>query len=133
MVLARFPIRAAIPVTDLDAARTFYSEVLGLDLVEDVEGEGLHYRCGDGTWLEVFRTREGVGAGHTEAGFSVSGIEEVVATLRERGVVFQDYDLGDGMATVDGILTLGEEKAAWFTDPEGNVVGLFQESGGSPD
>lgn len=131
MVLARFPVRANIPVTDLDEARKFYSEVLGLDLVETIEEEGLHYRCGGGTWLEVFRTREDVGAGHTEAGFIVSGIEEVVASLRERGVIIQEYDLGDGMATVGGILAWGAEKAAWFTDPEGNVIGLFEERAGA--
>lgn len=127
MVLARFPIRASIPVTDIDRARAFYSDVLGLELAEEVEGEGLHYLCGEGTWLEVFRTRAGVGCGHTEAGFGVTGIEEVVAALRERGVVFQEVDLGDGMTTVDGVLAWGEEKAAWFTDPEGNVIGLFEE------
>lgn len=125
-VLDRFPIQANIPVTDLDKARTFYSDVLGLELVEDVSGEGLHYRCGGGTWLEVFRTRAGVGSGHTEAGFQVTGIEGVVADLRSRGVVFQEHDLGDGLARADGILTWGEEKAAWFTDPEGNVIGIFQ-------
>ena len=128
-MLGGFPIQANVPVTDLDQARSFYSDVLGLELVEEVGGEGLHYQCGEATWLEVYRTREGVGAGHTEAGFRVSGIEALVAGLRARGVRFQEYDLGGGMRTVDGILEWGEEKAAWFTDPEGNVIGLFQSPG----
>lgn len=130
IALGRFPIQANIPVSDLDRARGFYSDVLGLELVEDISGEALHYRCGGGTWLEVFRTRGGVGSGHTEAGFQVKGIEEVVAALRSRGVVFEDYDEGEGLATVDAILTRGDEKAAWFTDPDGNVIGLFQGPGG---
>lgn len=129
-MLGDFPIQANIPVTDLDKARTFYSDVLGLELANEMPGESLHYHCGGDTWLEVFRTRAGVGAGHTEAGFSITGIEDVVAGLRDRGVIFQDVDMGEGMATVDGILTLGEEKAAWMVDPEGNVIGLFQ--AGSP-
>lgn len=125
-MLGDFPVRAHIPISDLDRARDFYSDVLGLELEEEMAEEGLHYRCGGGTWLEVFRTRSGVGSGHTEAGFQVTGIEDVVARLRSRGVEFQEYDLGDGLTTIDGILTSGEEKAAWFTDPEGNVIGLFQ-------
>jgi catechol 2,3-dioxygenase-like lactoylglutathione lyase family enzyme len=125
-MLGEFPIVANVPVTDLEKARTFYSDVLGLELVTEEEGEGLHYQCGEGTWLEVYRTRAGVGAGHTEAGFQVTGIEQLVADLRDRGVAIQDYDLGEGMTTVDGIVTVGDSKVAWFTDPEGNVIGLFQ-------
>ncbi len=125
-MLGEFPIAANIPVTDKPKAKAFYSDVLGLDLVEEMENEALHYQCGGGTWLEVYRTRAGVGAGHTEAGFQVTDIERLVSGLKERGVVFQEYDLGEGMATVDGILTLEKEKLAWFTDPEGNVIGLFQ-------
>jgi catechol 2,3-dioxygenase-like lactoylglutathione lyase family enzyme len=125
-MLGEFPIVANVPVTDLEKARTFYSDVLGLELVTEEEGEGLHYRCGEGTWLEVYRTRAGVGAGHTEAGFQVTGIEQLVADLRGRGVVIQEYDLGEGMTTVDGIITLGDSKVAWFSDPEGNIIGLFQ-------
>src|SRR5690606_9053606 len=90
MVLARFPIRAGVPVSDLDRARAFYSDVLGLELAEEIEGEALHYRCGEGTWLEVFRTRAGV-------------------------------------VTVSGIVEMGGHKAAWFTDPDGNVIGVFEE------
>lgn len=127
-MLGEFPIVANVPVSDLERARVFYSDVLGLELAEEEPGESLHYRCGQGTWLEVYRTRAGVGAGHTEAGFQVTGIEEVVTTLRERGVVFEEYDLGDGLTTVDGILETGGTKLAWFTDPDGNVIGLFQNS-----
>lgn len=128
-MLGAFPIAANVPVTDLDTARAFYSDVLGLDLEKEMPGESLFYRCGDGTRLEVFRTRAGVAAGHTEAGFQVTGIEDVVAGLRARGVNFQDYDLGDGLQTVDGVLTVEGNKVAWFTDPDGNVLGLFQEAG----
>jgi catechol 2,3-dioxygenase-like lactoylglutathione lyase family enzyme len=125
-MLGEFPIVANVPVTDLERARTFYSGVLGLELATVEEGESLHFQCGQGTWLEVYRTRAGVGVGHTEAGFQVTGIEQLVADLRNRGVVIQEYDLGEGMATVDGIVTLGDSKMAWFTDPEGNIIGLYQ-------
>lgn len=128
-MLGNFPIVANIPVTDLDTARTFYTDQLGLKLEMEVEGEALYFLCGEDTRLEVYRTRAAIGVGHTEAGFHVTGIEDVVATLQSRGVSFQEYDLGDGMKTVDGILTVGEAKVAWLTDPEGNVIGLFQPDG----
>jgi catechol 2,3-dioxygenase-like lactoylglutathione lyase family enzyme len=131
IVLGDFPIQANIPVTDVDTARDFYSDVLGLVLADEMPGESLHYRCGSETWLEVFRTRAGVGSGHTEAGFLVTGIEDLVAGLRDRGVEFQDVDMGAGMATVDGILSFGDSKAAWLVDPDGNVIGLFQGGGSS--
>ena len=125
-MLGEFPAVANIPVTDLERAKAFYSDILGLELAAEVEGEGLHYQCGGGTQLEVYRTRVGVGAGHTEAGFQVDDIELLVTYLQQRGVVFEDYDLGEGLMTVSGVVSWGEEKAAWFTDPEGNVIGLFQ-------
>ena len=129
-MLGEFPVVANIPVTDLERARAFYSDILGLELVGEVEGEGLHYRCGGGSRLEVYRTRVGVGAGHTEAGFQVDDIELLVTELQQQGVVFEDYDLGEGLMTVSGVVSWGEEKAAWFTDPEGNVIGLFQAKSG---
>jgi catechol 2,3-dioxygenase-like lactoylglutathione lyase family enzyme len=127
-MLGEFPIVANVPVTDLERARTFYSDVLGLELATVEEGESIHFRCGEGTWLEVYRTRAGVGVGHTEAGFQVTGIEQLVAELRDRGVAIQDYDLGDGITTVDGIATVGDSKLAWFADPDGNIIGLFQDT-----
>jgi catechol 2,3-dioxygenase-like lactoylglutathione lyase family enzyme len=126
-MLGKFPIVANVPVTDLEKARTFYSDILGLELATVEEGESIHFRCGEGTWLELYRTRAGVGVGHTEAGFQITGIEQLVADLRDRGVVFQDYDLGDGITTIDGIATVGDSKMAWFTDPDGNIIGLFQD------
>lgn len=131
-MLSGFRVQAHIPVTDLEQARSFYSDVLGLDLDGGMEDEALHYLCGDGTRLVVFRTRESAGLGHTAAGFVTTGIEEVVAGLRDRGVEFQDYDLGEGMATTDGILTIEDEKAAWLTDPEGNVIVLIEETEPDP-
>lgn len=128
-MLGNYPVGAAVPSADLDRSRRFYSDVLGLEEVGLTEGESIHYECANGTMLEVYRTREGVGAGHTECGWTVDGIEKVVAALREAGVEFREYDFGEGMRTEDGILSIGEDRAAWFTDPDGNVLGLFQRGG----
>jgi catechol 2,3-dioxygenase-like lactoylglutathione lyase family enzyme len=128
-MLGGFPIVATVPVTDLGQAKSFYSDVLGLKLDGEEDGESLYYEGANGTMLEVYRTRAGVGSGHTEAGFIVTEIETLVAGLREKGVTFEDYDFGDGLSTVDGILHAGDSKLAWFPDPEGNLIGLFQQAG----
>lgn len=129
-MLGTYPVVATIPCSDLDRSRKFYTQVLGQDPESEMEGETLQFQCGSGTSLQVYRTRAGVGAGHTEAGFMVDDIEAVVASLRDAGVELDDYDLGDGLRTENGILSKGEDRAAWFRDPDGNVIGLFQSSGG---
>jgi catechol 2,3-dioxygenase-like lactoylglutathione lyase family enzyme len=119
-------IAAVVPVSDVEAATRFYGETLGLpleerrdDLPENREAE---FRVGNGT-LFVY---ESVGAGksrHTVAAFRVDNIDSAVAGLRENGVVFEDYDLPD-MKTEDGIASIGKLRAAWFRDPDGNIIAV---------
>jgi len=129
-MLGDYPINANIPVTDMAASRDFYQNKLGLKVVSEEAGRSVFFEAGNGTYLEMSLTQGSVGAGHTEAGFTVPDLERVVAGLKERGVEFQDVDLGEGMATVDGVLTMGDMKAAWLVDPDNNVVGLFQPAAG---
>jgi catechol 2,3-dioxygenase-like lactoylglutathione lyase family enzyme len=112
---------AAIPVSDLDRARAFYGETLGLEaIVVDIPGSQL-YRCGLGSYLVIY---EGQGnLGQHVATFLVDGIDEDVAAMRARGVTFEEYDL-PGLKTVDGIATVGPIRGAWFKDPDGNVLGV---------
>lgn len=125
-VLSDYPVAAMVPVSDLDRAGKFYGEVLGLREVQATENESRTYECGAGTTLELYRTRVGVAAGHTECGWEVDDIERVVGQLRDAGVTFDDYDLGDGVSTVNGVAIIGDERAAWFKDPDGNVLAVFQ-------
>ena len=125
-MLGSFRIVASVPVTDLDQAKVFYSDKLGLKLVGEEQNEALHYEGGQSTFLEIFRTRAGVAAGHTEAGFDVDDIDRVVAEMKAAGIEFEEYDLGEGMTTQGGILRTPMGTAAWFKDPEGNVLGLFE-------
>ena len=125
-MLGNFPITANVPATDLDRAAKFYTDVLGLSESRRTGDEVVFYDCGNGTTLEVFRTRGSVASGHTEAGWHVDDIEAVVAGLRAAGVEFEEYDMGEGMTTVNGIATSEMGKAAWFKDPDGNVLGIFQ-------
>lgn len=85
------------------------------------------YCCG-GTELALFPKAEGTRAEHTAISFRVEGIREAVAAPQARGVAFADYDL-PGLKTIDHVCVLGSEKAAWFSDPEGNLICLNEDLG----
>ena len=121
-----------LPAQDLDRARRFYSEVLGLEPVEERPG-GLRYRCGTGTF-SLFLSSGRPSGEHTQMGWQVDDLDVVVAELRRRGVRFEDVDT-PGLRTVDGIAEVEGhypsdggtgERAAWFRDSEGNLLGLGQ-------
>jgi catechol 2,3-dioxygenase-like lactoylglutathione lyase family enzyme len=121
-------IAAIVPVSAVDKGVEFYRDVLGLelqirrdDLPENREAE---FRAGDGS-LVVY---ESVAAGQsrgTVAAFRVDDLESVVAGLRERGVAFEEYDLPD-LKTENGIASIGDLRAAWARDPDGNII-AFEE------
>jgi catechol 2,3-dioxygenase-like lactoylglutathione lyase family enzyme len=125
-MLEQASITAVVPVSDVEAAVRFYGEMLGLrieerrdDLPENREAE---FRAADGSLLVY----ESVGAGKsraTVAGFRVEDIDAVVAGLRERGVEFEEYDLPD-LKTENGIATVGDVRAAWCRDPDGNIIAI---------
>jgi catechol 2,3-dioxygenase-like lactoylglutathione lyase family enzyme len=126
---ARFATR--LPARDLDRARRFYSEKLGLEPSEAREG-GLLYRCGDCEFA-LFGSAGASTGTFTQMGWSVDDIEATVATLRSRGVVFEEVDV-PGLETVGGIARVAGnypskgtgELAAWFRDSEGNMLGIGQ-------
>src|SRR5919197_5455259 len=130
-VLTNAEVAAIVPVSDVDRAVEFYGDVLGLevqarrqDLPENREAE---FRAGTGTLLAY----ESVGAGqsrHTVAGFRVDDIVATVAGLRERGVTFEEYDMPD-LKTENGIASVGDVRAAWFKDPDGNILAVEQAGG----
>jgi predicted enzyme related to lactoylglutathione lyase len=125
-MLQQARIAAIVPVANVEAAIDFYGERLGLklkerrsDLPENREAE---FEAGDGALLVY----ESVGAGqsrHTVAGFRVDDIDAVVSALRERGVVFEEYDLPD-LKTQGGIAQVGDVRAAWCKEPDGNVLAV---------
>ncbi|HEX9890469.1 MAG TPA: VOC family protein [Actinomycetota bacterium] len=117
-------IHPTIPVADIERARAWYEEKLGLLPSSDDPG-GLTFRCGDGTWFVLYPSAAAGTAEHTVAGWAVDGIEAEMKELRARGVAFEDYDLPE-LKTVDGLAHLGDEKACWFKDSEGNILGLIQ-------
>ena len=93
-------VTARIPVQDLQRARTFYAEKLGLEPSEERPG-GLLYRCGEGEFA-LFKSAGAASGDHTQMGWEVEDIEATVEWLRVRRVVFEEYDL-PGLRTVNGI------------------------------
>jgi catechol 2,3-dioxygenase-like lactoylglutathione lyase family enzyme len=125
-------VATRLPAHDLERARAFYSEKLGLEPVEERDG-GLLYRCAAGEFA-LFATAGKPSGEHTQMAFEVEDIEAVVGELLERGVVFEEYDF-PGLKTVEGIAEVegnypskgGKgERAAWFRDCEGNLFGIGQ-------
>lgn len=113
-----------LPVVDMDRARWFYEQTLGLTC-EGRTAEGvLRFACNGGT-LELYPRDAPPRADHTSVTFEVADVRRMVDALTERGVRFRDYDLGE-IRTEDKVATLGTHKAAWFEDPDGNVLCLHQ-------
>ena len=136
-MLSEGRIASRLPVRDMNRARAFYADKLGLEPVEEREG-GLRYVCAAGEFA-LFESAGAPSGAHTQMGWEVDDIEATVRELRSRGVAFEDYDL-PGLRTVAGIAEIEGnypskgtgELAAWFRDSEGNMLGIGQPVGSRP-
>lgn len=129
--IVQAPLTCMLPVRDLERARRFYVEQLGLQPAGLKPDGKFVLRAGGaggagGVELALFPKPEGTKAEHTAVSFRVPDIAAAVAALQARGVQFADYDL-PGLKTVDHVCVLGSEKAAWFQDPEGNILCLHED------
>lgn len=132
-LLAKGRVATRLPAQDLDRARAFYAEKLGLHPAEERPG-GLLYHSAGGSFA-LFASAGAPSGSHTQMGWDVDDIEAVVAELRSRGLVFEEYDLP--WRSVDGIVTVPGnypskgtgERAVWFHDSEGNLIGIGQRVG----
>jgi catechol 2,3-dioxygenase-like lactoylglutathione lyase family enzyme len=124
-------IAAVIPVSDIDRAVEFYEGVLGLELLarrDDLpQNREAEFRAGEGGLVVYVSVAAGQSRG-TLAGFRVDDIEAAAADLRGRGVSFEEYDMPD-LKTENGIASLGDVRAAWFKDPDGNILAVEQTGG----
>ena len=114
---------ATIPVSDLDRAREFYGQKLGLEQLWE-NPASIRWGCGGGSELSTFR-RPGTTTEHTLAHFEVLDIQATVAELESKGVEFIDYDDGP-LQTAGHVARIGPAWGAWFHDPDGNTLGLRQ-------
>jgi hypothetical protein len=123
--LNEFPVYAVLPASDYGRAKEWYRDKLGMTPAEEMGPNGW-YRCADRTWFILAASANAGTAKNTAAGFTVKGIESVMDHLRARGVQFLEYDMGEAGKTVNGLMTSGSYKVAWFQDSEGNIVEISQ-------
>ncbi len=112
---------AMIAVKDLDKAKEFYSGTLGLEQVEENPG-GVAYKSGSGQ-VFVYPTPKAGTNKATSATWEVDDIDAVVKDLKDKGLKFEEYEF-PGAKVENSVHTMGPMKAAWFTDPDGNILGL---------
>jgi catechol 2,3-dioxygenase-like lactoylglutathione lyase family enzyme len=131
-MLANACVATRLPTQDLDRARRFYAEKLGLEPTDERPG-GLLYRFANGEFALYASAGTAPGT-FTQMALEVDDLDAVVAELMRRGVVFEEVDL-PGLQTIDGVAEVEGnyaskgskgERAAWFRDSEGNLLGLAQ-------
>jgi catechol 2,3-dioxygenase-like lactoylglutathione lyase family enzyme len=126
-MLGDAPLSAILPVVDLSKAKAFYGGTLGLKQLEESDSGEVMYQAGAGTILTIYRRPSPTKADHTAVGFMVDDLKSAMARLRAKGVKFEEYDIPEmGLKTVDGVATLGKDTGAWFKDPDGNILSVFQ-------
>lgn len=124
-MLASARVTTVLPVRDVDRARRFYEQAIGL------EPEGAHadgsfvMRAGGGAALALIPRPDRQPSAYTAASFEVPDLDSSMHDLEGRGVHFEDYDL-PGLKTEGHVYTGADEKCAWFGDGEGNTLCLHQ-------
>lgn len=123
MILTNAPLTAVLPATDIERAKVFWTNKIGLTVSSTFSDGSVMFKAGEGTMLMVYQRPVPTKAEHTVAGFKVSNLDEVMKELKDKGVVFEEYDM-PGLKTVNGVAEMENMKAAWFKDPEGNIVAI---------
>jgi catechol-2,3-dioxygenase len=114
---------ATLPAQDVERAKAFYAERLGLSPTSE-DKVGVHFVVG-GTRFRLFKSGGSASGTHTQLALMVGDVAAQVGALRSRGLRFEEYDYPN-LKTVDGVADLGYAKAAWFKDSEGNLLGIAE-------
>jgi catechol 2,3-dioxygenase-like lactoylglutathione lyase family enzyme len=122
-MLSRSPVHTTIPASDLERAKAFYAQTLGMGVISEQPG-GVFFRSGDTRFL-IFPSAGAGTSRSTVMGWEVDDIEAAVADLKGRGVTFEEYEQPD-LKTEGSIATFGPVRSAWFKDTEGNILGVVQ-------
>jgi catechol 2,3-dioxygenase-like lactoylglutathione lyase family enzyme len=127
MPLTDAPLTASVPAQDIERAKRWYEEKLGVTPAQDLGPAGQLYSTGGTNWL-IYQTPSAGTGKHTIAAWVVPDLEAIVKELRAKGVKFEDYALGDqGPTTENGIARdPSGGAAAWFTDSEDNILVITQ-------
>jgi catechol 2,3-dioxygenase-like lactoylglutathione lyase family enzyme len=113
---------ATVRVRDVRAARKFYEDVLGLTPGPDRSGDAVAYE-GARSRVFVYASPIADEAPPTSITWICDDVDATVGALRARGVVFEHYDL-PGVRCEGDVHVVGNRRAAWFRDPDGNVLAI---------
>jgi len=124
-MLSDHPVFPIILSKDLTRSKAFYHDLLGLEILREDPGDRVVFRSGGGTQLAVTLSTVGTSDTQTQLAWRVPDIHAAVAELRERGVRIEEYEAPDPVTT-DGVADMGHSWAAWFIDPDRNVLAVVQ-------
>lgn len=124
-MLSTTKMTTILPVKDMDRARNFYENSLGLSSKGMQDDGGYLLSSGDGSGIELMVKPDSDTSDHTSVTFEVPDLDSEMKALEERGVRFEDYDL-PGLKTEGHVASSAHEKCAWFTDTEGNILCIHQ-------
>lgn len=124
-MLSDYPVFPILLARDLDASRDFYHTVLGLPILREDLPDRIVFGCGEGTQLVVTKSTTGTKDTQTQLAWRVPDVRAAIDELRARGVTIQDYSEPDP-ATHDGVADMGHSWAAWFIDPDENVLAVVE-------
>jgi catechol 2,3-dioxygenase-like lactoylglutathione lyase family enzyme len=128
MGLSEGSVGAVMAVSDLDRARRFYEDQLGLVPGEE-EQDGVRYFCAEGTSIFIYLSPENAGKSPaTLAGWQVNDLDQTMNELASRNVVFEQYDQPGIKTDERGVFDAGRFRAAWIKDPDGNTMALTDAS-----
>jgi catechol 2,3-dioxygenase-like lactoylglutathione lyase family enzyme len=113
---------AKLPANDIERARRFYEEKLGLRPFGDQDPHHLCYDVGGARFM-LFQSAGQASGTHDQLGFVVDDIRARVDELKGRGISFEEFEY-----TVDNVADFGPVRAAWFKDSEGNLLNLIEGS-----
>ena len=121
-MLSRCRVHTTLPTADLDRLRAWYEGVLGFTPLA-IRPNAVLYETTPGSVFAISRGSVLSSSTHTQMAFTVDDIDAEVADLTSRGVVFEEYETP---RTDGGIATIGPGRAAWFKDPDGNLLAVLQ-------
>lgn len=119
------PIMITFSADDLDKAKKFYRETLGLEVGDSVPGM-LELKFGQGTNVMIYAKKDHKPADYTLLNFTVQDLARTMADMEARGVTFKKYDLPDIKSDDKGVVDYGSMKIAFFDDPAGNNHAVLQ-------
>ncbi len=121
-MLGEKDITAVIAVKDMAIAKSFYEGKLGLKALGD-DPSGVYYKCGNSKLLVYVSEYAGTNQA-TSAGWRTDDLGALVAELKSKGVTFEHYETMPGVTLEGDIHVMGDMRAVWFKDPDGNILAI---------